>query len=136
MAYIVVLPALMLPAVFQIVEIIPQLGAALALPIPPAVTAALDKIKPNRPKVLNYLALGEPLYLLYLILVIYWNNVASIIPYFLWLCVRYEYSPYTKFALEFIDSHVSNVLAGQDKIKPYFDLAKEKLSIIGKNLPK
>lgn len=126
----------MVPAAFQIVEIVPQLGSALNLPIPPAVTGILDKIKPNKPVALNYLAVAEPLYLVYLILIFYWNGVISIIPYFLWVCVRAEVSPYSKFAMQFWDGHITKALAGQDKIKPHYEKIKEHLSIIGKSLPK
>jgi hypothetical protein len=112
------------------------MATALNLNIPPAVTGALDKIKPNKPLVLNYLAIGEPLYLVYLFLIFYWNGVISILPYFVWLCARNEYSPYTKFAIMFYDGHIEKVLAGQEKIKPHYAQAKHYLGLIGANLPK
>jgi len=132
----IVLPALIVPAAFQIVEIIPQLGKALNQPIPPAVTDILNKIKPNKPVALNWLSVAEPFYLVYLILIIYWNNVVSIIPYFLWLIVRYEYSPYTKFGIDFLSNHIEKQVNNQQAIKPHYDKAKQVLSMIGKNLPK
>jgi hypothetical protein len=132
----IVLPALMVPAAFQIVEVIPQLATALHLSIPPAVTGILDKVKPHKPVALNYLSVAEPLYLVYLILIIYWNNVVSIIPYFLWLCARNEYSPYTKFGIAFWAGHIEKALAGQEKIKPHYEQVKNYLSLVGKNLPK
>lgn len=135
----IVLPALMVPAAFQIVEVIPQMASALNLNIPPAVTGALDKVKPHRPNVLNYLAVAEPLYLIYLFLIIYWNGIISIVPYFLWVCARNEYSPYTKFAMGLWDAQLEKgvTASGQsDKIKPHLDKAKHYLGMVGANLPK
>jgi hypothetical protein len=132
----IVLPALIVPAAFQIIEIIPQLAKALNQQVPPPVTNALEKVKPHKPVALNWLAVAEPFYLAYMLLIFYWNNVLSIVPYFLWLAVRYEYSPYTKHGLDFLNGHLEKALANQEKIKPHYEQTKQYLSIIGKNLPK
>lgn len=131
----IVLPALMVPAAFQIVEVVPQLATALNLAVPPAVTGILDKVKPHKPVVLNYLSVAEPLYWVYSILIFYWNGVLSIVPYFLWLCVRYKYSPYSKFGFDFWNGHIEKAIASQEAIKPHYAKVKTYLGMVGQNLP-
>lgn len=123
----VTLIVLEINAVFQIIDVIPHMAAALKIAIPPAVTSALDAVKPHKPVVLNWLAILEPLYILYLILIFYWNGVISIPLYIAWVFARYQYSPYTKFAIDFLGGHINQVADKQAAVKPHWEKAKELL---------